>query len=286
MKIRSQASTRGRRGAVALMIAAALTATAACGSSSGNDSSSSGSSSNPYHLIKPGTLTVGINLVDKPERYIENGKPAGYDVTLLNDLAQQMGVKLELKNLDFNGLIPGLQAKSFDMVSNGLGVTPEREKVVTFTQAYDPYQIVMAVPANSTTPATVEAWNKPGVKLVGEQGSIAAAAAAKSFPKATFKAYASNNSPLLDVASGRADGAVLESYLVVAYSQEHPSQLKALRFPSDILPTYFAAWAVQKGNTALQQYLNQFLCTKQKSGELAKIYQQQEHAPMPKMPAC
>ena len=39
-----------------------------------------------------------------------NGKPAGYDVDLLNKLAAKLGVKLQIDNLDFNGLIPGLLA--------------------------------------------------------------------------------------------------------------------------------------------------------------------------------
>lgn len=271
---------RRRLAAAAAVVVSALSLAAACSSSSGN------SKNNPYHLNSAGTLTVGINLVDKPERYIENGKPAGYDVTLLRSLAKSMGVHLQLKNLAFNGLIPGLQAKTFDLVSNGLGVTPERKQVVTFTIPYDPYQIVMAVSAKSTAAPTVADWNKSSITLTGEQGSIAASAAAKSFPKAHFKGYPNSESPLLDVASGRAQGAVLESYLVVAYSQVHPSQLKALRFPSSILPTYFAAWAVQKGNTAFQKYLNNWLCTRQKNGTLAKVYQEQEHAPLPKMPAC
>ena len=78
-------------------------------------------------LNKAGTLTVGMNLQFKPEMYLdEAGKPAGYDVDLLNKLAAELGVKLVIKNLDFNGLIPGLQAKKFDLVSVGLTATDER----------------------------------------------------------------------------------------------------------------------------------------------------------------
>ena len=67
-------------------------------------------------LNKPGTLTVGMTLQFKPQMYLNAaGKPAGYDVVLLKALAKQMGVKLDIKNLDFNGLIPGLVAKKFDM---------------------------------------------------------------------------------------------------------------------------------------------------------------------------
>ena len=64
---------------------------------------------NPYKLGDPTKLTVGMNLQYKPQMYLDKkGKPAGYDVVLLKALAKQMKVKLDIKNLDFNGLIPGL----------------------------------------------------------------------------------------------------------------------------------------------------------------------------------
>ena len=85
------------------------------------------------NLINPGTLTVGMTLQFKPEMYLKNGKPAGYDVELVTALAKAMGVKLKIQNLGFNGLIPGLVAKKFDMVSVGLSPTPERKKAIDFT---------------------------------------------------------------------------------------------------------------------------------------------------------
>ena len=66
-----------------------------------------------------------MTLQFKPQMYLDSkGKPAGYDVVLLKALAKQWGVKLDIKNLDFNGLIPGLVSKKFDMVSVGLSATP------------------------------------------------------------------------------------------------------------------------------------------------------------------
>ncbi len=59
-----------------------------------------------------------MTLQFKPEMYLDNGKPAGYDVELLKALAKAMGVKLKIKNLDFNGLIPGLVGQE---VRHGLG---------------------------------------------------------------------------------------------------------------------------------------------------------------------
>ena len=88
-------------------------------------SAAASKAANPYHLIHPGTLTVGMDLVFKPEMYLSaSGQPAGYDVALLDKLAAAMHLKLKIDNLDFTGLIPGLEAKKFDVVSVGLSPTP------------------------------------------------------------------------------------------------------------------------------------------------------------------
>src|SRR5205809_154618 len=92
--------------------AAVLTVTAAVGASARPLASD-----NPYNLATAGTLVVGMDLEFKPEMYLQNGKPAGYDVELLNAVAKQLHVKLKIENLSFNGLIPGLVSKKFDMVS-------------------------------------------------------------------------------------------------------------------------------------------------------------------------
>ena len=68
-------------------------------------------------------------------------------------LAKRMGVKLNIKNLDFNGLIPGLVSKKFDMVSVGLSDTPERRKAVTLQPAYVPYAQILAAQKSDTTAA-------------------------------------------------------------------------------------------------------------------------------------
>src|SRR6266487_417855 len=145
----------GRMWALAAALAALLAAVTAA---TAVGSSSSQAGGNPYHLKSPGTLVVGMNLQYKPEMYLDaKGKPAGYDVVLLKALANEMKVKLKIQNLDFNGLIPGLVAKKFDMVSVGLSPTPERRKVVTFSRAYVPYAQILAERASDNIAASISA---------------------------------------------------------------------------------------------------------------------------------
>ena len=148
--------------ALAALAASAALAVAGCGGDD-DDSGGSGASSgaaksetaaNGFKPLNSGQLTVGMNLQFKPEMYLDNGEPAGYDVDLLNKLAPALGAKLNIQNLDFNGLIPGLQSNKFDMVSVGLSATPERKQVVDFTRGYVPYAQTLGVPAGKASSVT------------------------------------------------------------------------------------------------------------------------------------
>jgi ABC-type amino acid transport substrate-binding protein len=233
--------------------------------------SSAASSTAPPGLMSQGTLTVGMSLQFKPEMYIKNGKPAGYDVDLLNKLAAYAHVKLNIQNLAFTGLIPGLQTKKFDLVSVGLSPTPERKKVISFTKAYVPYVQVVGIPAkDAKTVTSIAALNKPGNVITALLGSTAQDKAKQVFPKAKVQALSDQNSDFSLVATGRANAIVVEDYLLAQYSKANPGKLVQSKIkPLDV---QYGSYAVQKGNTALISYLNKFLCTESKNGTLEKLY--------------
>jgi ABC-type amino acid transport substrate-binding protein len=249
-------------------------------------SASAGKKADPHGLMTPGTLTVGMTLQFKPQMYLDaKGKPAGYDVVLLKALAKQWGVKLNIKNLDFNGLIPGLVAKKFDMVSVGLSATPERKKSISFSRAYVPYAQIMAAAKDDTTPATIAAWNDSSKTITSLQGSTAEQLVQKTFPNATSHSFPDQNAAFLEVATGRANAIVVENYLLAQFNKSNGNKLKEVAFPKPLHVEY-GSYGVQKGNTKLASALSAFICSEQKSGQLAKIYQATIGAPLPAMPAC
>jgi ABC-type amino acid transport substrate-binding protein len=240
---------------------------------------------NPYNLATPGTLVVGMDLEFKPEMYLQNGKPAGYDVELLNAVAKQLNVKLKIQNLSFNGLIPGLVSKKFDMVSVGLSPTPERRKAISFSRAYVPYAQILAARKGDTTGASMSAWNNASKTLTSLQGSTAEQLVKSDFPKAKSSSFPDQNSAFLQVATGRANGIVVENYLLAQFNKSNGNKLQEVPFPKP-LQVQYGAYGVQKGNVALVKALNGAICKVQASGELAKIYQKTEGTKLPPMPGC
>ena len=139
--------------------------------------------------------------------------------------------------------------------------------------------------AGDTTPATIAAWNDSGKTITSLQGSTAEQLVQKTFPKAKSKSFPDQNAAFLEVATGRADGIVVENYLLAQFNKSNGNKLKEAPFTKPLHVEY-GSWAVQKGNTALSKYLNSFICKMQKNGKLASIYKQTEGAKLPPMPAC
>jgi ABC-type amino acid transport substrate-binding protein len=226
-----------------------------------------------------------MNLQFKPEMYLDNGQPAGYDVDLLKKLVPDLGVALNIQNLDFNGLIPGLQSKKFDMVSVGLSATPERKKVVDFTRAYVPYALVLGVPTKDASSITsVDAVNASGKTVTALQGSTGEQLAKKLFPKAKVKGFPDQNAAFLEVATGRADAIVVEDYLLAQFQASNAGKLEkaAIAKPLDV---QYGSWAVPKGNDDFVKYLDTWLCKAQTDGTLEELYKKDfsvdEFPPMP-----
>jgi ABC-type amino acid transport substrate-binding protein len=103
--------------------------------------SSSASADDSLSKIKAkGKLVVGINAEFAPFEFhtMVDGKDtvAGFDVDLAKEVAKDMGVELELKELSFDALLTTLQSGQVDVVISGLSATEERRKTVDFSDSY------------------------------------------------------------------------------------------------------------------------------------------------------
>jgi len=96
-----------------------------------------------------GTLIVGTSADFPPFEYVDSsGNIVGLDIDIANEIANKLGVKLVVKDLGFDALIPALQGKQVDLVIAGMTITEERAKVVDFSVPY--YNASQAVISLST----------------------------------------------------------------------------------------------------------------------------------------
>jgi ABC-type amino acid transport substrate-binding protein len=111
------------------------------------------------------TLKVGAALPDPPFEFIDGDGPAGFDVMLMQRIAQRLGREWRLvpyRGADFNSIFAGLDEGMYDCVASGTTITPERERVADFCRPY----IV------SGQSLTVDAVRLPNVRGLDDLGGL------------------------------------------------------------------------------------------------------------------
>ena len=90
-------------------------------------------------MSNPGTLIVASAYPDPPFDLMENGSATGFDIELIRAICAQLGLSLRpvpYSGDDFNGIFEGLAHRSCDAVISGTTITPERSRIVQFSQPY------------------------------------------------------------------------------------------------------------------------------------------------------
>ncbi|HXQ66206.1 MAG TPA: ABC transporter substrate-binding protein [Alphaproteobacteria bacterium] len=91
----------------------------------------------PADLTSPGTLTIATHLTMPPQAFLDNDKPAGFAIEIGEAIAREMCLKAAFVNFDFAGLFPGLNARKFDTIIAGIGITPDRQKSLDFVPYFE-----------------------------------------------------------------------------------------------------------------------------------------------------
>jgi len=82
------------------------------------------------------TIVAAADITYPPFEYMEGSTAVGFDVDLWQEIGKRMGRKTEHANYAWDGLIPGLQAKKFDVIMSCMGITEERLEQIDFSVPY------------------------------------------------------------------------------------------------------------------------------------------------------
>src|SRR5690554_1282819 len=84
-----------------------------------------------------GVLRVGTDAAYEPfESIDEDGNFVGFDMELIAMVADELGLELELKNIAWDGIIPGLMNGNYDCLISAMTITEERRKQIDFSDPY------------------------------------------------------------------------------------------------------------------------------------------------------
>ncbi|GAA1538533.1 ABC transporter substrate-binding protein [Actinomadura kijaniata] len=249
------------------LLAIALAAASAAGCGSGAEAGAGGGQAEG--VAKAGVLKVGTTNNVRPYAYAENGKLTGFEIELMDAAAQRIGLRTSYVALDFSALLPAVNNRQFDVVSAAVGITPQRRKVVDFSDGYlAGYLGVLAAPGSGITS---DAASVRGKRIAVLQGSIQDANAGKFVPGAEIVRFPDSNSADLALKNRRVDGFFNDFEPNLAIAKKYPGLRLSQPFtvPSTDHP---AGWGVRKGNSVLVGKLNGALKQVVADGTWLRLY--------------
>lgn len=227
----------------------------------GNDDSGS--------VDKDKVYKVGIDVTYPPFEYKDGDTYKGIDIDLINAIAKDQDFKIEFEAMDFGGIIPALQAKQLDIAIAGMSITPERKKIVDFSDPYFEAGLILVVKEDENTIKSVD--DLKGKKVAVKKGTTGAKYATDNADKLGIEVTQFNDSPAMfqEVKNGNA-AALIEDYPVISYANKQ--QNLGLKLVGDRLNGDNYGIAVLKGeNEELLKKINKGLANLKESGEYDKI---------------
>lgn len=149
-----------------------------------------GNNDNPVlsRIEQRGELVLGTSANMPPMTYKQpNGKNIGLDIDVARVMADALGVKLKVKTLPFNELLPALQDGKLDVVISNMTITPERNRTVAFVGPYmSSGKCFITKLADLARAEQSDNLNTPKTRIVVMQGSTSENFIKTLWPKATL----------------------------------------------------------------------------------------------------
>lgn len=192
----------------------------------------------------------------------------GFDMDLARAIAKEMNCQADIQNLNFDGLIPALDAGNVDIVISGMSITEERQQKVAFSNPYYKSGLTIVVGKNN---AEIKGFKDLEGKSIAVQIGTTGAMEAKKIPNATVKEFNSSADTFMELKAGGVDAVVndrpVNDYFIV---QNGSKDVKVLE---EILTAEEYGVAVTKKNLDMLKEVNTALEKVQKSGEYEKIFE-------------
>ncbi|MCL7423984.1 basic amino acid ABC transporter substrate-binding protein [Streptomyces sp. YS415] len=263
-------TTFGRR----TRILAATTATAGlvlvAGCSSDDDGGSgSKTAAGGVELVKAGQLTTCTHLPYPPFQSEIDGKVQGFDVSLIDLVAEDLGVQQDIVDQPFENFKTGgsLNAGQCDLAAAGMTITEERKKNVDFSDPY--FDATQAVLADKDSGIASFADLKG--KKVGAQAQTTGEDYAKSkgLDPVSFE---SSDAVLNGLRTGQVDAVVID-YPVVQGWLKDKANADAFEVAEQINTGEQYGFTVKKGNAKLLAAINKALADAKADGTYKEIYE-------------
>lgn len=247
--------------AISLVVGSMLSFVA-CGSkdNTAKNTDQSSQSQVMQKIKKNGKLVLGTSADYPPYEFHKsvNGKDeiVGFDIEIAKQIAKDLGVELEIKDMKFDGLLAALTEGNVDLIVSGMTPTDERKKNVDFSDVYyTAVQTIIERAADKDKFKTAD--DLKGKKIGVQKGAIQEEIAKKQVSGAQPVALPKISDLVLSLKNNRVDAVILESPVATSNLKAN----KDLVFSDIKLTTedVGSAVALKKGSSDLVKEVNKTL---------------------------
>lgn len=215
-------------------------------------------------------LKVGTNADFAPFEFQGTDPNAydGFDMDLIRAIGKEMGYKVEINNLAFDGLIPSLEAGNIDVIISGMTVNEERKQKVLFSDPYYQSGLSIMVPKDNDS---IKGFSDLKGKKIAVQIGTTSANEAKKISGAEVKELNSSADTFIELAAKGVDAVINDRPVNDRYIVE--SKNDNVKTLPELLTAEDYGIAINKNNTELQGKVNAALKKLKENGEYDKLYE-------------
>lgn len=204
------------------------------------------------------------------EMRTSSGDWAGFDVDMMQSFAKSLHVKLEMIQINFDGIIPALIAGKCDLIASAMTVTPERQKVVNFSDVTYENSLSIALKntkENQVKYKNLESLDKENIKIAVRTGSTSDIYLSKQLKNAKILRFDQDADLSLAVSQSKANAFVYDSNYIKIMNKSAAE--KFLVVPTSYTTEKLSV-AGRKQDKVLMQKFNVFLKSWKSDGSYKK----------------
>jgi len=222
---------------------------------------------NHLELLEAGTLSSATEGTFPPFSYSDGRQLQGFELAVIREIAARLGLEHKPVVIAWDSILVGLMSDQYDMISNPMGITEERQQSVYFCDAWVESGARIAVRADDAATVTDDLQGRPLGTIVASTFVPLAEALSDD-----VKFYSSDPEALQDVINGNIDGAIVDG-IGGAYAIKTGNL--PLKLVDGFLDSYQMGWAVAKSRPNLVRAINAALAEMIADGTFARIAMEQ-----------
>ena len=215
-----------------------------------------------------GKITVASNIAYPPFEFSPKGRPKGFDIDLMNEIAKRAGFEVRYENVQFDSILRGLDADLFDASISAMSITAERERQLDFSDPYYNADQALLVDSGSRIKSIEDLSDATVGVQSGSTGQLKGGDLYDAGQIGEVKTYRTIGEAFSDLRAGKINGVIYDLSAVHKKVTENEGELRYV----ESIPTGEQYGIAFPTDSPLVEPVNQALAEMKEDGTYEKLY--------------